>query len=544
MCVIATGFKKDFESKWFEACCKHNPDGFFVSRVNRGQNLRTLDINTAIDFFEKSQPNDLIVLHARIKSVGPVNADNIHGWQSHGVQFCHNGTLSIKARGTLTDSETFFRDIFLPIYQATNRRLTKPVISAINAIIGTSKFLIIRKKAVHRFGNFTKKGECYFSNMYWDVSTVRTAKANSYYKPRTKSGTSWSSYSDSNYASWWGDNYDDWDDYTDPYYTDTPKAKTKPFSAPTLANLYPLTATTKIYEVLKKVSDYVDSGVLPAITQLVIGLDITNSLDTIAFSVNPLKMAAFPYRVFAYMLYFLADWEGKTESLKTLCEKVEGNPTLTSSTLYNFISSEVHSKIGASSRTTDYSFLNSLIKAEQEEITALRKEPHHYDKTSEKCTSWVKMSERIFLAVIGRHLTYQGVSSFVRSIDELLDTGDHGCALYIMYQTLREIGGYLREHDLVSVENLISDVINGLCASTFVPANLPHETLSDFWGNLAYEIINRPVPTPPETIKDILDARDSVLEAFDFDVSNYPATGPAMYEAVMNDIKTKPGATV
>jgi hypothetical protein len=535
MCVIATGFKKDFESKWFEACCKHNPDGFFVSRVNRGQNLRTLDINAAIDFFEESHPNDLIVLHARIKSVGPVNADNIHGWQSHGVQFCHNGTLSIKARGTLTDSETFFRDIFLPIYQATNRRLTKPVISAINAIIGTSRFLIIRKKAVHRFGNFTKKGGCYFSNMFWDTTT-------SYYKP--KSGTS-RSHKD-NYAGWWRDNYDAWDDYDDPYYTSipsTPKTKTKPFSTPVLANLYPLTATTKIYEVLNKVSGYVDSGVLPAVTQLVIGLDITNSLDTIAFSINPLKMASFPYRVFAYMLYFLEDWEGKTESLKTLCEKVEGNPTLTSGVLYNFISSEVHSKIGATFRTASYSHLNSVLKAEQEEIAALRTEPRSNCRASEKCTSWVKMSARIFLAVVGRYLTYQGVSSFVRSIDELLDTDDHGCALYIVYQTLREIGEYLQDHDLESLGKLTSEVINGLYSGTYVPAKTPHGTLSDFWGVLAYEIINRPVPTPPVVIKDIFDARDSVLEAFDFDVSNYPAVGPAMYEAVMNNIKTKPGET-
>ena len=33
------------------------------------------------------------------------------------LAFAHNGILSIKNRGDMTDSETFFRDIFSPVFE-------------------------------------------------------------------------------------------------------------------------------------------------------------------------------------------------------------------------------------------------------------------------------------------------------------------------------------------------------------------------------------------------------------------------------------------
>lgn len=524
MCVIATGLKKDFDVEWFKACCEHNPDGFFVSRVNRGQSIRTLSMESALEFFNASNPNDTIVLHARIKSVGPVNIDNVHGWQSQGVQFCHNGTLPIKARGTLTDSETFFRDIFLPLYRSANRKLTKPVIPAINALIGTSRFLIIRKKAVYRFGDFIKKNQCYFSNLFWD--TPAYTKKFGY--------TSYSPYG-SDYSPWWSGAYD----YEDDYHTKPSNSKSKTHKSQLFVNLYPLSVTTKIYEVLKAVSRYVSSGDLPPVVQLAVGLDMTNSLDRITYNVNPIKLAAFPYRVYAYMLYFLEDWEGKEESIKALREKLKANPVLTGHTVYSFISSEAHRKLGATFRTATYSYLNDLVKKESEEIDKLSAASH--DEATDMCTSWAKMSLRIFLMTLKHQLSYAGVSSVVRSVHELLDTSDFGCVLYVLYQTLREIGGYVREREMDSAGNLTSDVINGLYAGTYAPACTPQTTLIDFWGDLANEILNRTVPASLETDRHLLDARDRVLESFDLDVSTYQYTGPATYEAAMVYIKDKPG---
>lgn len=168
MCVIAYGRKANFKTEWFQQCCEHNPDGFFVARVNTGDYIRTLEYEEALAFFEASRKYDHVVLHARIKSVGPINADNIHGWQDSGLQFCHNGTLSLNVQEGMTDSETLFRNVIAPLYRANRCRMTKRLKLAIEILVGNSKFLIIDKAGkVHTFGNFIEEGECLFSNMYW-----------------------------------------------------------------------------------------------------------------------------------------------------------------------------------------------------------------------------------------------------------------------------------------------------------------------------------------------------------------------------------------
>lgn len=173
MCVIATGLKKKFKREWFIACCDHNPDGFFVSRVNKNKFIRTLSKKEALSFFDKSKDTDEIVLHARIKSVGDVTEENIHGWEDNGLQFCHNGTLRITADEGKTDSETFFRNLLLPIYKSQWYRMNDVVTRGINTCIGTSKFLVIRKKKVHLFGDYMEKNGCKFSNLFWDYGCFR-----------------------------------------------------------------------------------------------------------------------------------------------------------------------------------------------------------------------------------------------------------------------------------------------------------------------------------------------------------------------------------
>lgn len=199
MCVIAYGHKRRFKDTWFDQCCEANPDGFFVARIKPGNHvssIRTMDRKEARAFFDKADPPDLILLHARIKSVGPVCLDNVHGWKAKGVYFCHNGTLSLTARDKMTDSETFFRDIFLPIYEAYGRRFTKRVEQAIFDIIGSSRVAFIEKGTVRAFGDFTEKDGCWFSNTYWDLDSIKTNYLSSYrYSPAawpSAASTQWS----------------------------------------------------------------------------------------------------------------------------------------------------------------------------------------------------------------------------------------------------------------------------------------------------------------------------------------------------------------
>lgn len=208
MCVIAYGRKANFKTEWFQQCCEHNPDGFFVARVNTGDYIRTLKYEEALAFFEASRKYDHVVLHARIKSVGPINADNIHGWQDSGLQFCHNGTLSLNVQKGMTDSETIFRNVIAPLYRANRYRMTKQLKLAIEILVGNSKFLIIDKSGkVHTFGNFIEEGECLFSNMYW--------------KPRTYSAKATNAYQ----SSFYDDDYY-FMNYGHPYYGSTKATKT------------------------------------------------------------------------------------------------------------------------------------------------------------------------------------------------------------------------------------------------------------------------------------------------------------------------------
>lgn len=550
MCVIATGRKKDFELEWFKACCDHNPDGFFVSRVNRRQSIRTLDKAAAISFFESSKPNDLIVLHARIKSVGPVNSDNVHGWESAGVQFCHNGTLSIKARDTLTDSETFFRDIFLPIYKSTNRRLTKPVIAAINAVIGTSRFLVIRNKSVHRFGNFTAKGECYFSNMYW-CSQTKPIKVNN--STTSTTTTSWFRGGENALGSNNSHNvYNDYDTYYESYWDSydayRKSVKNKTAATPDPIN-YPYTISEDIVKTLKSVSKLVSKGVLPKEAQILIGLDLLNCLDYTTRPVRSLNMACYPYRIFLYLYYFTEEWEGKDESLKKLSASLTQTPTsvydkISNNSIYSQIHVDFHDKVPYTVRAPFYSDLNKKLRNEMSLLSDVTDAAS--SSTSDQnavCDKWAQVAKHIFVLTFQRHFTYAGISSFVRSAAELLDTNDHAYLLYVVYTTMLEAGQMLRNASFDQINEKIHDFVTGLYNGTYTTATKISYSLLQFWSRLANEVLNRkplPLNAPTTSVDPIWEAGYDALESFDADVTDNPISHPARYAKLVDRLRGDP----
>jgi hypothetical protein len=83
------------------------------------------------------------------------------------MAFAHNGILQIQARADLTDSETFFRDIFTPAYKSGGWNAAE---RAISAIIGSSKFAFLEPGAqVRHFGAFitdSADGNLYSNTSY------------------------------------------------------------------------------------------------------------------------------------------------------------------------------------------------------------------------------------------------------------------------------------------------------------------------------------------------------------------------------------------
>ena len=132
MCVIAAAAKKrHMKREEVLEAIRHNSAGFFGFTLKDGkrETIRTLDDKEFMKFFdEKVGDDDPWVMHARIPSRGEKSIDNVHGWEEDGIIFLHNMTLSqldgmMKyANWERTDSEFFFRHVFMPFYRGCGEK--------------------------------------------------------------------------------------------------------------------------------------------------------------------------------------------------------------------------------------------------------------------------------------------------------------------------------------------------------------------------------------------------------------------------------------
>lgn len=135
MCVILHAKKKKHvRREEIQEAMTRNNSGFYMVRLFKTvtgaparEHIRTMAQAELLEFFDnKVQPDDEIVMHARIPSYGTSGLQNVHGWEVDGIQFCHN--MSIRAIDgfrdqfpdwkDLTDSEFFFKKLFIPYYRS------------------------------------------------------------------------------------------------------------------------------------------------------------------------------------------------------------------------------------------------------------------------------------------------------------------------------------------------------------------------------------------------------------------------------------------
>ena len=133
MCIIAHALKKrHMKREEVLEAMRVNPSGFFMAALRADgskETIRTLEQKEAIAFFDdKVKDDDEFVMHARIPSRGAKSLDNVHGWESDGIYFMHNMTISTidsmmtRVKWGGTDSEFFFRKIFIPYYRMRRTR--------------------------------------------------------------------------------------------------------------------------------------------------------------------------------------------------------------------------------------------------------------------------------------------------------------------------------------------------------------------------------------------------------------------------------------
>lgn len=181
MCIIAVKFKgSDFPPlDAIRNCAENNPDGFSMAWNEDGalKTYRTMDKAEAIARYYTLSANldpakTALVFHARIATHGSKKISNCHCW-TYGdkIAFAHNGILrSIPNRDDMTDSETFFRDIFTPALEGVSPEYALNLAEIICRDSHSRMAFLGRNGNVVLAGDWVKeqfkdcKGKIYFSN--------------------------------------------------------------------------------------------------------------------------------------------------------------------------------------------------------------------------------------------------------------------------------------------------------------------------------------------------------------------------------------------
>jgi predicted glutamine amidotransferase len=180
MCIIITKAKSEHWPKIseLEIAMSNNPDGYGIAYIDRGLNVfKTTDRELFIDTYKRlaEKLKSPCVIHFRIMTHGEICDENSHPFidKDRKIAFAHNGVLSIRADKGRTDSETFFANLFLPIYYSQKYKFSDSVQNAIQCIIGSSKFAFLDKNGnLFHFGQFIKFGKLLASNSTFNAPKV------------------------------------------------------------------------------------------------------------------------------------------------------------------------------------------------------------------------------------------------------------------------------------------------------------------------------------------------------------------------------------
>ena len=176
MCVILHALKKrHMRRPEIVEAMRANSSGFAMFALKPDgtrESIRTLDEKELLDFFDrKVEDDDEVAMHARIPSRGGKSLANVHGWEEDGVVFMHNMTITAvdglmrEDKWEGTDSEYFFRSMFMPLYRRwgsdayKDGKLDPYLDRMVRVFVGYSnKFLFIMPdNRVLRYGNWVSE---------------------------------------------------------------------------------------------------------------------------------------------------------------------------------------------------------------------------------------------------------------------------------------------------------------------------------------------------------------------------------------------------
>ena len=168
MCVICVKPKgvEMPSNEILKAMYKANHDGCgFCTPTKSYKGLSFASFMREIKAVEKDEP---CIMHFRWATHGSVKRSNCHPFYDYqtGVWFAHNGILNVRPKKDMTDSETAFRDIFLPYIAEYGLKSDEARYTIKQVLANTSsKFAFMQGDDVQLFGNYERFRGCYFSNL-------------------------------------------------------------------------------------------------------------------------------------------------------------------------------------------------------------------------------------------------------------------------------------------------------------------------------------------------------------------------------------------
>lgn len=182
MCVIiikpaGKQLPTDYELRQAHA---RNPHGCgFVSKTC---NYKGMNFETFLEKIHEVPVNENCIIHFRLATHGSKCKANCHPFNRGTIWFAHNGILSIRLEGDMTDSETAFQNIIYPAIQKYGFK-SAYVSRVVNKIIGCSKFAMMDEHGnIRTFGQYISYQGRMYSNLhhinrwgYGEVLPMQTA---------------------------------------------------------------------------------------------------------------------------------------------------------------------------------------------------------------------------------------------------------------------------------------------------------------------------------------------------------------------------------
>lgn len=148
-----------------KACHEANPHG--CGFASPSHDFKSLNFATFVRELRKVKKDEPCIIHFRLATNGSICRENCHPFRQENVWFAHNGILDVEAEGDLTDSETAFKNTIFPAIRRYGW-CSPEAEMVISSVIGGSRFALLQGASLALYGDFQRRGGCYYSNLRFE----------------------------------------------------------------------------------------------------------------------------------------------------------------------------------------------------------------------------------------------------------------------------------------------------------------------------------------------------------------------------------------